>query len=125
MLKRVKALSNRPRRHVDWWTQVSCRQIRNAFDQAGRWPAADIRWRRDWKSPRLVLQPMQRALEEGLGGRAISPILHQNGEDDPVLVYRAPQIVQHAADADEHLIEMPGIARLRRLRQPRRRISCA
>ena len=30
-----------------------------------------------------------------------------------MLVHRAPQIVQHAMDADEHLIKMPGIAGLR------------
>ena len=62
---------------------------------------------------RFVSQTTQQAIEETLGGRAVSPILHQNVEYDPVLVDRAPQIVQHAAGADEHLIEMPGIAGLR------------
>jgi hypothetical protein len=56
---------------------------------------------------------MQEALEEALGGPAVSPILHQNAEYDPVLIQRAPQIVQHAADANEHFIEVPRVAGLR------------
>ena len=65
------------------------------------------------EASRLVPQPVQEALEETLGGRAVSTILYQNVEYHPVLVDCAPQIVQHAADADEHLIKMPGIAGLR------------
>ena len=30
-----------------------------------------------------------------------------------MLIHRTPQIVQHAADADEHLVEMPSVAGLR------------
>jgi hypothetical protein len=56
---------------------------------------------------------VQQTLEEALGSRAVSSILHQNVEYHPVLVDRAPQIVQHTADADEHLIQVPGIAGLR------------
>src|SRR5579859_815142 len=52
-------------------------------------------------------------LEETLGSGAVPPILHQNVQHHAVLIHRAPQIVQHAADADEHLIKMPGVAGLR------------
>jgi peptide/nickel transport system substrate-binding protein len=33
--------------------------------------------------------------------------LHQNVQHNAVLIHRSPQIVQHAPDADEHLIEKP------------------
>jgi hypothetical protein len=56
---------------------------------------------------------VQQALEETLGGRGVSTILYQNVEYHSVLVDCAPQIVQHATDADEHLIKMLGIAGLR------------
>src|SRR5579859_3993600 len=52
-------------------------------------------------------------LEETLGSCAVPPILHQNVQHHAVLIHRAPQIVQHAADTDEHLIKMPGVAGLR------------
>ena len=42
------------------------------------------------EASRLVSQPMQQALEEALGGCAVSSILHQDVEHDPVLVHRAP-----------------------------------
>jgi hypothetical protein len=45
----------------------------------------------------LVFQSMQQAIEETLGGCAVAPTLHQDVEHDPVLIHRAPQIVQHAA----------------------------
>ena len=60
-----------------------------------------------------VSQPMQQALKETLGGCPVPPILYQDVEHDPVLVHRAPQIVQYAPDADEHLIKVPGISGLR------------
>jgi hypothetical protein len=51
---------------------------------------------------RLLLQSGQQALEEALGrGR---PPLHQDVEHDPVLVYRAPEVVQHTVDPQVHLI---------------------
>ena len=53
------------------------------------------------EASRPVSQPMQQALEETLGGCPVPPILYQDVEHDPVLVHRAPQIVQHAPDADE------------------------
>ena len=63
--------------------------------------------------PRRVLQPTQQVLEETLGSGAIPPVLHQNVQHDAVLVHRAPQIMQRAADADEHFVEMPGVSWLR------------
>ena len=58
----------------------------------------------------LVLQPMQQALEETPGSGAVPPVLNQDVEHNAVLIYCAPQIVQHAPDADEHFIEVPGVS---------------
>ena len=52
-------------------------------------------------------------LEETLGSCAVSAVLHQNVQHNAVLIHRSPQIVQHAPDADEHLIEMPSVSWLR------------
>jgi hypothetical protein len=72
----------------------------------------------------LHRQAMMYAREGVDGGCAVSTILHQNVEHDTVLVDRAPQIMQHAADADEHLIKVPGIAGLRPSRaQPTGEVS--
>src|SRR5579859_2459763 len=57
---------------------------------------------------------MQEMLEETLGSSAVSSVLHQNVQHNAVLVHRSQQIVPHAADADEHLIEMPGVSGRRR-----------
>jgi hypothetical protein len=57
--------------------------------------------------------PRQQVLEEALGSGAIPPVLHQNVQHDAVLVHRTPQIMQRAADADEHFVEMPGVSWLR------------
>jgi hypothetical protein len=48
---------------------------------------------------------------ETLGSRAISPLLHQNVQENAMLVDRAPQIMQNTADADEHLVQVPRISR--------------
>ena len=61
----------------------------------------------------LVLQPIQRALEETLGSCAVSSVLQQNVQHSAVLIHRSPKIVQHPPDADEHLIEMPSVSWLR------------
>jgi hypothetical protein len=58
-----------------------------------------------------VLQPLEQLLEEPLGRLGAAPALHQNIEHGTVLIDRSPQIVQLAADADEHLIQMPLVAR--------------
>ena len=65
------------------------------------------------EAPRLVFQPVQQALEETLGSGPVPPLLHQDVQHDAMLIHRSPQIVQHAPDADEHLVEVPGVSRLR------------
>jgi hypothetical protein len=63
------------------------------------------------EASRSVLEPMQQALEETLRGCAVPPVLHQNVQHDAMLVNSAPQIVQRALNADEHLIQVPGVSR--------------
>jgi hypothetical protein len=63
-------------------------------------------------APRLVLQPVQKSLEEALSRGGIPAILHEDIEHDPVLVYCPPEIMQHAVDPDEHLVEVPSVSRL-------------
>ncbi len=65
------------------------------------------------ETPRLVFQPLQQALEETLGSGAVPPVLDQDVQHDAMLIRRPPQIVQHASDADEHLVEVLGVSRAR------------
>jgi hypothetical protein len=65
------------------------------------------------EAPRLVFRPAQQALEETLGSGPVPPLLHQDVQHDAMLIHRSPQIVQYAPDADEHLVEVPGVSRLR------------
>jgi hypothetical protein len=51
----------------------------------------------------LILQPVQQALEEPLGGRAVSPFLHQDIEHRAVLIHRTPEIVPFTLDPSEDL----------------------
>ena len=51
--------------------------------------------------------------EEPLGGSGIASALHQDVEHVTVLVHCAPEKVQFAADADEHLVREPFVARPR------------
>ena len=53
---------------------------------------------------RLVPHPAQQAPEETLGSRGVPPLMDQDVEHDTVLVHRAPEVVQLAVDAQEHLI---------------------
>ena len=57
-----------------------------------------------------VLQPLQQLLEEALGRLRTAPTLDQDVEHDTVLVDCPPQVALLAADAEEHLIQMPLIA---------------
>ena len=68
---------------------------------------------------RSVFRPMQQAFEETLCDRAVPTVLHQDVQHDAMLVNCPPQIVQHAPNADEHLVQMPGVSRLRRRRRSR------
>jgi hypothetical protein len=61
----------------------------------------------------LVSEAREQALEEPLGGTPVPPILNQDVQHHAMLIYRAPEIMQHAVDAQKHLIEVPGVARLR------------
>jgi hypothetical protein len=58
----------------------------------------------------LVPKAAQQLLEEPLGSGAISSLLHQNIQDDAMLIDGAPQVVLHASDADEHFVEVPGVS---------------
>ena len=60
---------------------------------------------------RNVLQALEQLLEEALGRLGAAPALHQNVEHRAVLVDGAPKVVTLAADADEHLVQVPLVAR--------------
>jgi hypothetical protein len=62
---------------------------------------------------RLEPEAGQQPLEDALGRAGVPPVLDQDVEHDPLLVRRAPEVVQHAVDRQEHCIEVPGAARLR------------
>ena len=47
---------------------------------------------------------MQQALEEPLGSGTITFVLHQDVQQDPMLIHGPPEIMQHAVQADEHFI---------------------
>ena len=53
--------------------------------------------------------------EEPLGGFRIPSVLHEDIEDHAALIHGTPQIMLNALDPDEHLIEVPLVARLRPL----------
>ena len=61
------------------------------------------------QAPRIIPRPLQQTLEETLRCRAVPPSLHQNVQHHSVLVHRAPHIMQHASDPDEHLVEVPSV----------------
>ena len=55
---------------------------------------------------------MQKSLEEALRRSCIPAILHEDIEHDPMLVHRSPEIMHHAIDPDEHLVEVPSVSGL-------------
>ena len=61
--------------------------------------------------PRHILQATQQLAKEPPGGVGVAPALHQDLQHVPVLVDGAPQTVLIAAHADEHLVQMPLVAR--------------
>jgi hypothetical protein len=61
--------------------------------------------------PRHILQAFQQTLEEPLGCTSITLLLNQNIKDDTILIYGAPQMMLNALDPNEHLIEVPLVAR--------------
>ena len=58
-------------------------------------------------------RPLKQPAEELLCGHRVSARLHQNVEHVAVLVDRAPQVPLCAVDLDEHLIQVPFVARPR------------
>jgi hypothetical protein len=77
------------------------------------WPevAVDHRVRRQEPLCLIIrFEPLHLSLASPPLGGAISPLLHQNIQDDAMLIDSAPQVVQHAPDADEHFVEVPRVA---------------
>src|SRR5215467_11748607 len=62
---------------------------------------------------RHVGEPLEQLAKELLRRVLIAAALHQDIEDIVVLIHRAPQVMALAIDRQEHLIEMPFIARAR------------
>ena len=56
---------------------------------------------------RDILKSLQQPSKEALGGFCIPPWLDEDVEHDTVLIHRAPKVVLHALDPDEHLIKVP------------------
>jgi hypothetical protein len=56
---------------------------------------------------RHVLQALEQSPEEALGSIGISPVLNKDVEHNTVLIHGTPEIVLHALDPDEHLVEVP------------------
>jgi hypothetical protein len=61
----------------------------------------------------LEPQARQQALEEALRRGGVPPLLHEDVQHHALLIDGAPEVVVNAVDAQEHLVEMPGVARLR------------
>ena len=62
------------------------------------------------EAPGLVLQTLQQVLEEALGGFRIAPFLNQDIQYNTILINSAPEIVLHALDPNEHLVQVPFIS---------------
>ena len=63
--------------------------------------------------PWHILQPCQQPPEEALGSIGIAPVLHKDVQHNAVLIHGTPEIVLHALDTDEHLVEIPLVPRPR------------
>jgi hypothetical protein len=59
---------------------------------------------------RHILQPRQQPPQETLGSIGIAPVLNKDVEHNAVLIHGAPEIVLHALDPEEHLVESPRAA---------------
>jgi hypothetical protein len=61
----------------------------------------------------------QQLAEEPHGSKSIPPWLHENIEDNAVLIDRSPEVMRGSVDLEEAFIQMPFIpGRARRLRRP-------
>ena len=56
---------------------------------------------------RYMLKTLQQPSEESLCGFGIPAWLNEDVEHDAILIHRAPKIMLHALDPDEHLVEVP------------------
>ncbi len=63
--------------------------------------------------PWNILTASQKFAKELRGGGFVAATLDQNVENISLLIDRAPQIVRVAVDREEHLVEMPRVARAR------------
>src|SRR6202011_823631 len=54
-----------------------------------------------------ILKALQQSSKKSFGGFGIPPWLNEVVEHDAVLIHRAPKIMLHALDSDEHLIKVP------------------
>jgi hypothetical protein len=63
--------------------------------------------------PRYVLQTLQKPLEEALRGGGIAPGLNEDLEHHAILIDGTPEIVLHASDSDENLVQVPLVPRSR------------
>jgi hypothetical protein len=61
----------------------------------------------------LYCGPFSKRRKKRLAARAIAAFLNQNVQYDPVLIHRTPKVMQYASNADEHLIQMPGVPSLK------------
>jgi hypothetical protein len=52
---------------------------------------------------------MQQPLKEALGRGRIPAVLHENVQHHPVLIDGPQEVMQCATDAQEHLVEVPGV----------------
>src|ERR1700761_3144972 len=59
----------------------------------------DHAWSRPGRSQQLA--------EESNGGKSIALWLHENIEDDAVLIDRSPKVVSHSVDLEEDFVQMP------------------
>ena len=63
--------------------------------------------------PRHIREALEQLPEEAHGRALVAPGLHQDVEHVAALVYRPPELVLRAIDADEHRVQVPLIARAR------------
>jgi hypothetical protein len=59
---------------------------------------------------RDILKSLQQPSKEAFHSFCIPPWLNEDVEHDTVLIHRAPKIVLHSLDPDEHFIKMPLVA---------------
>ena len=62
--------------------------------------------------PRLVLQSLEQPFEEALGGFRIAPFLNEDVQRNTMLVNSSPEIMLHALDPNEDLVQVPFVARV-------------